>query len=460
MNRFYKYIFWFFIGFFSFFQTIIFSNDLSNKNSNSCILESKSHVNWITKKFDSNINIDVDKAQIPMPAGKLTAINKITTNIPNLVKDPILTLNIDSNNKLGDIILDNELTYHDIKQIISSSNCSLGYFKNDSSLFTTKHSTALSQISSMLVKHSSPYKLQKSIEYIASKKYSGIIIDARGIIGVHGEYMKDKVQPCFFPKIYCEQMDLIYEKNMVLPEIAKTKGICHYDFSDDQTKYEYIIGKNPLYIKAQKTFGQNRSDIIIKKTDALKIITIPENLNLLKEAKVVILLDKENLIYDVYAPQKDELYYTTLEQIQLYPTRDLLGPDRIEDGPNGIKFLYNLKFIPDSPLLLPEENKRIADCAKLLKEAITSNEFTIFVGGHTADIGQPENQMALSVARTQTIIQELIKEGVPENLFTYRGYGATVPATGGDNQSEQGRAVNRRVEITLRPKVTYIQRAN
>ena len=66
--------------------------------------------------------------------------------------------------------------------------------------------------------------------------------------------------------------------------------------------------------------------------------------------------------------------------------------------------------------------------------------------------------MILSVQRTQTIIKALVAEGIPENLFTYRGYGATIPK--GDNSTPEGRAVNRRVEITLRPKTVYIQRAN
>ena len=50
----------------------------------------------------------------------------------------------------------------------------------------------------------------------------------------------------------------------------------------------------------------------------------------------------------------------------------------------------------------------------------------------------------------------LIQEGIPEKLFTYKGYGATKPIA--DNKTEEGRAQNRRVDITARPKATYIQR--
>ena len=429
-------------------------------NSTPVQLEAKSKINWIKKEFTSNINLDIDKTNIAFPQGKNVVLNKIQQKLPLLIKDPLLTINVDSENKLLDVILDQELSYKQVENIISSSKCTIGRFTNKSSIYSTDHNIDVTQISSLLVKHKTPYKLQKPINYVSSKKYTGIIIDARGTLPVHGEFVQDKVNPCLFPKVYSSDMELFYEKNMVDSVKSKESGIFNYDYSDNLEKYINLIGNEPLYIVAQKTFGQNRSDLIIKNEDALKITSIAENLNLIKEGKVVILLEKEKLIYDVSSPIKDEMYYTILNKVKLYPVRELLGPDKIENGPDGIKFLYNLKFVPDSPELLQEEKPRIEECAKLLKEALKDSAYTIFVAGHTADIGQPENQMILSIQRTQTIIDALVNEGIQKNIFTYRGYGATIPAEGGDNSTPEGMAVNRRVEITLRPRTTYIQRTS
>ena len=64
--------------------------------------------------------------------------------------------------------------------------------------------------------------------------------------------------------------------------------------------------------------------------------------------------------------------------------------------------------------------------------------------------------MNLSIERTRTVMKALVGEGIPEKIFTYKGYGATRPVA--PNTTEEGRAQNRRVDITARPKATYIQR--
>ena len=75
--------------------------------------------------------------------------------------------------------------------------------------------------------------------------------------------------------------------------------------------------------------------------------------------------------------------------------------------------------------------------------------------GHTADLGKPAGQMNLSIARTITVMNALIQEGLPKELFSYKGYGATRPRA--DNNTEEGRRQNRRVVITARPRATYVQ---
>ncbi len=421
-------------------------------------LESKSSVNWIEKTFRSDITLNLDRAGIPMPSGKKSAVNTVTSRLPNLIKDPLLTLYVDSNHTLGDYILEQNISLDQITDIVNSGNKTLGYFNNSTALFTIEHKLNLPQIGSLFVRHQTPYTKRRTIDTIASRPYTGIIIDARGTLPIHGEFIESEANPCFFPRIWNEDMEIVYERNMMESAAVKEKNVCGYDWSDDESRYRNRAGADPLHIRAKKIFGQNRTDIIISNDDALRIFSVPENAELLKKGKIVLLLDQDALVRNVTAPVKDEAYYAAYREAKAYPLKKP-GADNIVDGPDGIRFIYNLKFIADSPELLPEEEPRITELSELLKKTLDDASFTIFVAGHTADIGQPENQMKLSIDRTQTIIRLLIERGLDKSIFTYRGYGATVPAEGGDNSTPEGRAQNRRVIITLRPRATYIQRS-
>ena len=187
-----------------------------------------------------------------------------------------------------------------------------------------------------------------------------------------------------------------------------------------------------------------------------KIIALEENKKLFQEGKVVVLLDKDNLICDVKVPQKDSLYYASFKNVKKYMYENKVPDIEVKESLQGILFSVDLKFVPDSPELLPEELPRIRKIAQMLVEIVQDNSFTILVEGHTADLGKPVGQMNLSIERTRTVMQALVTEGVPENLFTYKGYGATRPVA--SNLTEEGRAQNRRVDITARPRATYIQR--
>jgi len=71
-------------------------------------------------------------------------------------------------------------------------------------------------------------------------------------------------------------------------------------------------------------------------------------------------------------------------------------------------------------------------------------------------VNKPNGQQTLSLQRAETIVNALVGEGLSENLFTWYGYGGTMPVA--DNSTAEGRAANRRVEIIVSPEGTEIQR--
>lgn len=418
---------------------------------------SQSTVDWTKPAFFSTAELNITESNIILPSGRGAASTILETKIPLLIKDPLLSLPVDSSKKLGDTVLQDTLSLEEITQIIQDGKKTAPVYSNKNDSIIINHTIKLNDISSKLVKHSIPYKPESPIEKTASRVYTGIIIDARGILPVQGEFVTSTGNPCLFPKVWNEDMELLYEKNIENSKTAKEKGIVSYHWSSDENLYRDRIGNDPLRITAKKIFGINRTDPVISNKDALKILSIDENRELLKQGRVIILLDKEQLVYSVGAPEKDESYYVIYRDTKNFFYERKIPDVEITDTYKGIQIsIQDIKFIADSSEILPEEKERIDAIYEELYRITKDNEFTIMVEGHTASVGKPIGEMNLSVERAGTIINQLVERGMKRSMFSYKGYGGTIPI--GDNDTPEGRAQNRRVEIIIIPKATYIQR--
>lgn len=117
----------------------------------------------------------------------------------------------------------------------------------------------------------------------------------------------------------------------------------------------------------------------------------------------------------------------------------------VENTAAGIRLtMQNLNFKPDSAELLPGENERLDQIAQVLKEV---PDQMFLVEGHTASVGYEKGEMKLSVERANSVANALIQRGISREKFICKGSGGTKPIA--DNSTQEGKAKNRRVEITI-----------
>ncbi len=107
----------------------------------------------------------------------------------------------------------------------------------------------------------------------------------------------------------------------------------------------------------------------------------------------------------------------------------------------------DILFEFDSARLRPDLRR---DLATLARSLLAYPDTIVVVTGHTDNIGNPEYNQRLSERRAEAVRAELIANGVPARRIIARGVGASEPLA--SNATAEGRALNRRVEIAIRPQ--------
>lgn len=113
-----------------------------------------------------------------------------------------------------------------------------------------------------------------------------------------------------------------------------------------------------------------------------------------------------------------------------------------EEGKKSL-VLEGVNFEFDSAKLTSDSYETLDRVAASLKEW---SEIEVEVGGHTDSEGDDEYNRKLSQERAQAVRDYLVSKGVSSSRLTAKGYGESHPVA--DNGTAEGRAKNRRVELT------------
>jgi flagellar motor protein MotB len=110
---------------------------------------------------------------------------------------------------------------------------------------------------------------------------------------------------------------------------------------------------------------------------------------------------------------------------------------------SGHAAIYGILFDTGKSEIKPESAQEISEIAKLMK---ADAGLKLYVVGHTDSVGTPVSNLKLSHDRAEAVINSLVKEhGISADRLKPFGNGPFAPVA--SNDSEEGRAKNRRVEL-------------
>jgi outer membrane protein OmpA-like peptidoglycan-associated protein len=134
-------------------------------------------------------------------------------------------------------------------------------------------------------------------------------------------------------------------------------------------------------------------------------------------------------------------YYLTIIQKELMK-QDVTASNIFEAlNRDGHIALY-INFDTGKAIIRDESKPVIDQIVQMMK---TNPDLKIGVEGHTDNVGTPASNKTLSEARAKSVVSAIVAQGVSDDRLISSGYGQDKPIA--DNNTEEGRAKNRRVEL-------------
>jgi len=116
---------------------------------------------------------------------------------------------------------------------------------------------------------------------VKSGGVTGIIIDGTGL----------GLRPAMSPRILNQGGSVVYGPGQYSRDYAAANGVAGYAKSLDQAKNDTRVQGNPLIIRAASTSGSTSADVIISNADAGKLAVADGAAGLLKNCRVMFVLD-------------------------------------------------------------------------------------------------------------------------------------------------------------------------
>ncbi|MEO5378222.1 MAG: OmpA family protein [Magnetococcus sp. DMHC-6] len=108
----------------------------------------------------------------------------------------------------------------------------------------------------------------------------------------------------------------------------------------------------------------------------------------------------------------------------------------------GCWVLNNINFDLNKADIKPKDFKELDSVAAVLNR---NPNMKVEIQGHTDNIGKAPYNKKLSDRRANVVMNYLVSKGINANRLTAKGYGLEKPVT--SNATEEGRSMNRRVEL-------------
>lgn len=137
----------------------------------------------------------------------------------------------------------------------------------------------------------------------------------------------------------------------------------------------------------------------------------------------------------------------SLTGIEAQLLKFIQSPDSVASKTNWFDFDHLLFQTASDQLDMEQSKVQLTNVYEILK---AYPKVKAKLGGYTDNVGDAKKNKALSDRRAKNVMAELVKMGIEKGRLEAEGYGQEHPVA--SNDTEEGRARNRRVSVSVRAK--------
>jgi outer membrane protein OmpA-like peptidoglycan-associated protein len=247
---------------------------------------------------------------------------------------------------------------------------------------------------------------------------------------------KDSIQSIFLNLELKEQHEMDSVRNKHIVELDEYK----VSSTDEYSMNPYVENKRKMRKHEKKKYEVQlrKNNEVGQKIKDGQIVVKRKYHSIKQKYESMVENDKLNFSINVCF---DDISITEMKGVAVSST-NAISTLKPEEGKTIV--LKNIRFNTDESVLLDGSTKQLDELIQWLK---TYPETQIQISGHTDNTGTEKHNLELSANRAKAVVEYLAKYGIETNRMKFKGYAARYALA--DNSSEAGKALNRRVEVTV-----------
>ncbi len=272
---------------FCFLLLLFATNTLASLFAENKHIEVKYLNDWESGILSVQLQYNYAKEGFKLPGARSKLEEQIKLEFPSLMEAVILKLRVDSSNSIENLIHQGSISPLLITEFSNSAKNLGSVLDLAQDNLQSNYIIELKNAHSFLVRHRTSTRPPRAHRGSATRAYTGIVVFVDESLPIHGTKRAALARPCFFPKIWDSEMNLIWERHMVKPHIALEQGMLHYSQRSSAENWENFVGQDPMFIIASALFGIDATDPIISLDDSQRILSNTQNRSLLEEGRLI-----------------------------------------------------------------------------------------------------------------------------------------------------------------------------